>query len=202
MDTDDQPNQENPDQVNPDHEQDASQARSYECIFCKRGFSNAQALGGHMNIHRKDKAKLKQSSNETQQSLDILKRNPSFSPAVTSLMESKSSKDESFIKWPFIVDKAGSDHDDTKRDKNLVGEIQKLEFFGQKSSSDEDRQKPSSQVHGTSKESNSSSSSEIDLELRLGPEPQDSSPGEMLLINIPIVLGEEASQYNRKRYQA
>lgn len=36
-------------------------ARSYDCNFCKRGFSNAQALGGHMNIHRKEKAaKLKQ----------------------------------------------------------------------------------------------------------------------------------------------
>ncbi|CAA2956060.1 transcriptional regulator TAC1-like [Olea europaea subsp. europaea] len=34
--------------------------RSYECNFCKRGFTNAQALGGHMNIHRKDKAKAKQ----------------------------------------------------------------------------------------------------------------------------------------------
>nr|XP_043630547.1 transcriptional regulator TAC1-like [Erigeron canadensis] len=32
--------------------------RSYECTFCKRGFTNAQALGGHMNIHRKDKSKL------------------------------------------------------------------------------------------------------------------------------------------------
>ncbi|KAI3694640.1 hypothetical protein L1987_77608 [Smallanthus sonchifolius] len=36
--------------------------RSYECNFCKRGFTNAQALGGHMNIHRKDKTKLKHSS--------------------------------------------------------------------------------------------------------------------------------------------
>ncbi|XP_059445034.1 transcriptional regulator TAC1 [Corylus avellana] len=32
---------------------------SYECTFCKRGFDNAQALGGHMNIHRKDRAKTK-----------------------------------------------------------------------------------------------------------------------------------------------
>lgn len=31
--------------------------RSYECTFCKRGFTNAQALGGHMNIHRRDRAK-------------------------------------------------------------------------------------------------------------------------------------------------
>ncbi|GMN48945.1 hypothetical protein TIFTF001_018114 [Ficus carica] len=31
--------------------------RSYECTFCKRGFTTAQALGGHMNIHRKDRGK-------------------------------------------------------------------------------------------------------------------------------------------------
>ncbi|XP_076926818.1 uncharacterized protein LOC143590121 [Bidens hawaiensis] len=31
--------------------------RSYECVFCRRGFTTAQALGGHMNIHRKDRAK-------------------------------------------------------------------------------------------------------------------------------------------------
>ncbi|KAJ9154197.1 hypothetical protein P3X46_027559 [Hevea brasiliensis] len=36
-----------------------SSKRSYECTFCKRGFTNAQALGGHMNIHRKDRAKTK-----------------------------------------------------------------------------------------------------------------------------------------------
>lgn len=29
--------------------------RSYECVFCKGGFNTAQALGGHMNIHRKEK---------------------------------------------------------------------------------------------------------------------------------------------------
>ncbi|KAL2469759.1 Transcriptional regulator TAC1 [Abeliophyllum distichum] len=34
-------------------------SRSYDCTFCKRGFTNAQALGGHMNIHRKEKAKNK-----------------------------------------------------------------------------------------------------------------------------------------------
>ncbi|CAM0949000.1 unnamed protein product [Alopecurus aequalis] len=27
----------------------------HECSFCKRGFTNAQALGGHMNIHRKER---------------------------------------------------------------------------------------------------------------------------------------------------
>ncbi|KAL4310200.1 hypothetical protein GQ457_01G052740 [Hibiscus cannabinus] len=37
-------------------------SRSYECLFCKRGFTTAQALGGHMNIHRKDRAKNRPSS--------------------------------------------------------------------------------------------------------------------------------------------
>ncbi|XP_062149126.1 transcriptional regulator SUPERMAN-like [Alnus glutinosa] len=36
---------------------DTGTGRSYECVFCKRGFTTAQALGGHMNIHRKDRGK-------------------------------------------------------------------------------------------------------------------------------------------------
>ncbi|KAJ7950267.1 Transcriptional regulator superman [Quillaja saponaria] len=35
--------------------------RSYSCNFCRREFKSAQALGGHMNIHRRDRARLKQS---------------------------------------------------------------------------------------------------------------------------------------------
>lgn len=42
------------DQNNEDH---SGSGRCYECVFCKRGFTTAQALGGHMNIHRKDRAK-------------------------------------------------------------------------------------------------------------------------------------------------
>nr|XP_043633691.1 zinc finger protein 10-like [Erigeron canadensis] len=34
--------------------------RSYSCSFCRREFRSAQALGGHMNVHRREKAKLKQ----------------------------------------------------------------------------------------------------------------------------------------------
>ncbi|GMN53476.1 hypothetical protein TIFTF001_022621 [Ficus carica] len=45
-------------QVN--REETSAAKRSYECTYCKRGFTNAQALGGHMNIHRKDRAKSKQ----------------------------------------------------------------------------------------------------------------------------------------------
>ncbi|KAA8518940.1 hypothetical protein F0562_016286 [Nyssa sinensis] len=34
--------------------------RSYSCTFCGREFRSAQALGGHMNVHRRDRARLKQ----------------------------------------------------------------------------------------------------------------------------------------------
>ncbi|KAF5729700.1 hypothetical protein HS088_TW20G00064 [Tripterygium wilfordii] len=37
--------------------------RSYTCTFCRREFQSAQALGGHMNVHRRDRAKLHQRSN-------------------------------------------------------------------------------------------------------------------------------------------
>ncbi|XP_052173676.1 zinc finger protein 11-like [Diospyros lotus] len=37
--------------------------RSYSCSFCRREFRSAQALGGHMNVHRRDRARLKQSPN-------------------------------------------------------------------------------------------------------------------------------------------
>ncbi|XP_028213722.1 zinc finger protein 10-like [Glycine soja] len=34
--------------------------RSYSCRFCRKEFRSAQALGGHMNVHRRDRARLKQ----------------------------------------------------------------------------------------------------------------------------------------------
>ncbi|XP_062182830.1 zinc finger protein 10-like [Phragmites australis] len=36
--------------------------RSYSCSFCQRDFRSAQALGGHMNVHRRDRALLRQGS--------------------------------------------------------------------------------------------------------------------------------------------
>lgn len=35
-----------------------SSQRSYTCTFCRRMFRSAQALGGHMNIHRRERARL------------------------------------------------------------------------------------------------------------------------------------------------
>jgi len=44
-----------------DHDHEGSSSigggsKSYDCVFCQRGFTTAQALGGHMNIHRKDRS--------------------------------------------------------------------------------------------------------------------------------------------------
>ncbi|XP_071713622.1 uncharacterized protein [Rutidosis leptorrhynchoides] len=39
--------------------------RCYSCSFCKKEFRSAQALGGHMNVHRRERAKLKQPINCT-----------------------------------------------------------------------------------------------------------------------------------------
>ncbi|MFS7930640.1 putative transcription factor C2H2 family [Helianthus anomalus] len=47
---------------------DQSDERVYECTYCKHGFTNAQALGGHMNVHRKEKAKNRVDSTNTKNS--------------------------------------------------------------------------------------------------------------------------------------
>ncbi|CAN8316918.1 unnamed protein product [Cochlearia groenlandica] len=38
--------------------------RSYTCSFCRKEFKSAQALGGHMNVHRRDRARRNQSNND------------------------------------------------------------------------------------------------------------------------------------------
>ncbi|XP_024968700.1 transcriptional regulator SUPERMAN-like [Cynara cardunculus var. scolymus] len=52
--------------------------RSYECTYCKHGFTTAQALGGHMNIHRKDRAKIRRSNPSNNKSPSIRFYEPCF----------------------------------------------------------------------------------------------------------------------------
>ncbi|XP_059663834.1 transcriptional regulator TAC1-like [Cornus florida] len=162
-------------------------ARSYQCSFCKRGFSNAQALGGHMNIHRKYKAKLKQAANEAQQAvlLDIPKTTSLCPPVVLipntdaiqplKFMSSTTTEEKVTTKWPWM---SSSENDDaTKRDEIHVGEHRKLPLFAETTSNTAD-QKLSVHVAVETKEgfssSHCSSGPELDLELRLGNEPQES----------------------------
>ncbi|WOK98763.1 transcriptional regulator SUPERMAN-like [Canna indica] len=45
--------------------------RSYFCSFCKREFNSAQALGGHMNVHRRERARLRRLSFSPLPPLDL-----------------------------------------------------------------------------------------------------------------------------------
>ncbi|RLN08176.1 zinc finger protein 7-like [Panicum miliaceum] len=36
---------------------DEGTRQPYKCIFCRRGFPTAQALGGHMNVHRRHRGR-------------------------------------------------------------------------------------------------------------------------------------------------
>nr|CAB3483950.1 unnamed protein product [Digitaria exilis] len=40
--------------------QRSSPSSCYTCGYCRREFRSAQALGGHMNVHRRDRARLRQ----------------------------------------------------------------------------------------------------------------------------------------------
>ncbi|KAI4354551.1 hypothetical protein L6164_003403 [Bauhinia variegata] len=62
--------------------------RSYSCSFCRREFRSAQALGGHMNVHRRDRARLKQPSSPPNEilypDLETPHQNPVQNPFTSS----------------------------------------------------------------------------------------------------------------------
>ncbi|OIT39221.1 PREDICTED: probable transcriptional regulator RABBIT EARS [Nicotiana attenuata] len=176
-----------------------SQAKFYRCSFCKRGFSNAQALGGHMNIHRKDRAKLGESPSE---SLDI-KKSVSPSPDIVppsndKLLQQEVSRDDtsSPSKRPYVTPEEEHGHhrrhqhhisktkdgnhdypiskaqDIDNHELIIGGDLLQLPLFVDFPSKKEIN-------CGETQEGNKgmqlSDDSELDLELRLGPEPPESS---------------------------
>ncbi|KAL2328783.1 hypothetical protein Fmac_022210 [Flemingia macrophylla] len=148
-------------------DQDASHvtSRSYECNFCRRGFSNAQALGGHMNIHRKDKAKLKQQQQQQQSSIS----NQTQSSLDKVIPQDQAMSGET--KWNWNVS-SQQDHASFR-----ATHTRQLPLFAEAPTSSETQNPPQGQ--NTTEQAllpRQDSSSELDLELRLGPEPQDSSP--------------------------
>ncbi|KAF8117334.1 hypothetical protein N665_0011s0057 [Sinapis alba] len=128
----------------------SGQARPYICEFCERGFSNAQALGGHMNIHRKDRAKLRQANLKE----DVDREDSTCTTSKINRFE------QDLIELPFFVDSTvGSS---TKQDKNTsTGD-----YLG-----DEEEKKMMKLQKALSH-----SAEVIDLELRLGLDPYKKSP--------------------------
>ncbi|KAJ1381065.1 Zinc finger C2H2-type [Sesbania bispinosa] len=148
------------------------QIRSYTCAFCKRVFSNAQALGGHMTTHRRDRAKLRQSYEENLLSLDISIKSTTYHDEPQPLEENFSfrldygnqQKDTSNCKKPCTF----SDKDD--QSGKAIGTLEFLQlplFVGMPCSSNE--------IKGGTivVERIEEKKADLDLELRLGPEPRE-----------------------------
>ncbi|KAK4273059.1 hypothetical protein QN277_021528 [Acacia crassicarpa] len=97
-------------------------ARNYSCSFCKREFRSAQALGGHMNVHRRDRARLRSgiippfwlhNSDSSLKPNPITSRPPSnnptsFSAHAPSLTLSSSASDDNNKKPPVLVTSSSS----------------------------------------------------------------------------------------------
>ncbi|XAR58955.1 hypothetical protein NMG60_11014549 [Bertholletia excelsa] len=166
----DQAAPENPDQAGEEQAGDPGQGqpRSYECNFCKKGFSSAQALGGHMNIHRKDKAKLKQETTSHQQpkSTSSYSARDRAGTGTAHPPDTRSGEGQSINRpWPCIFP-PGGDHAGSRVQVQLP-------LFAETASHREDqRNRSSNPVAGGE---GPRSGPELDLELRLGHEPQDSS---------------------------
>ncbi|KAK0580703.1 hypothetical protein LWI29_005197 [Acer saccharum] len=62
--------------------------KNYNCSFCKREFRSAQALGGHMNVHRRDRARLRHLASPL---LQFPNPNPNSSSSSSSSFSSRPS---------------------------------------------------------------------------------------------------------------
>ncbi|KAI3667054.1 hypothetical protein L6452_42096 [Arctium lappa] len=138
------------------------ESRSYTCTFCKRGFSNAQALGGHMNVHRKDRARLRESIQET-----LITTEPTKGISSMDQGEAQSSSDEKgdgVPKRPLTFSEENSPRRPRKKDYGVNFKKPTLQLsLCIESSSTGDSCIRSNKVSALS-----SSSTEVDLELRLG----------------------------------
>ncbi|XP_051130986.1 transcriptional regulator TAC1-like [Andrographis paniculata] len=131
---------------------------TFRCSFCKRGFSNAQALGGHMNIHRKDRAKLKEFNLDVNGEEDDNSDPPSKQKPLTSnpQIQIKDGEENNPIDWlPLqLADSYAAVEGDRHHHK-----VQQDEEEEEEKETVEDKRKETMRY------------AELDLELRLGPEP-------------------------------
>ncbi|EXB36739.1 Transcriptional regulator TAC1 [Morus notabilis] len=164
----------------------SGQVRSYTCNFCKRGFSNAQALGGHMNIHRRDRARIRQFSEENNNQVSQ-ETNTNINPPLdinddpnTNLHDEKSST--SFELERLSEQQSGlninnknpysmvRDHDQLYHDQQAMASHRGKVFGGE-----EVVQQIPFFVEESSEKTPEKTTEELDLELRLGRERQDAS---------------------------
>ncbi|KAF3638402.1 Transcriptional regulator TAC1 [Capsicum annuum] len=139
------------------HQDNIGVGRSYECVFCKRGFNTAQALGGHMNIHRKDRIRINRpNQNQNNGRYHAAAAHVNFRtyfPAYSSTSTTS----------PFLMngpDSGSEDHNNTQQCLNLFGDDWRMSLslqFG---------------AHAVeTMETNKGTGDDLDLELRLGHDP-------------------------------
>ncbi|KAK1267443.1 Transcriptional regulator TAC1 [Acorus gramineus] len=143
---------------------DTGIGRYYECIFCKRGFSTAQALGGHMNIHRRHRAEIRQRTAVATTPHNHMEEGPNSThrpirPTVSETLKNYnlySQASSSVIARDVRVDRR------VPHELSLFGEDLQLGFGGE----DGGRH-----FGGGEGERRDGGEGELDLELRLGHEP-------------------------------
>ncbi|KAF8086288.1 hypothetical protein N665_0630s0038 [Sinapis alba] len=136
-----------------------SMSRSYICSFCVRGFSNAQALGGHMNIHRRDRANLRQKLMEHNKD-DVVGESDSSDVVVSLNLNEKQEQDSL----------ACEDDDQDQDVEKDISHAQKLGFWVQENKLDDNDEGKVMEVgmDGSSSSTHHLETEGLDLELRLG----------------------------------
>lgn len=154
--------------------------RSFMCNFCKKEYKSAQALGGHMNVHRRDRARLRQSS----PSLDHPNPNPNFSSSpliktfhspilsldLSSTSLSLNNNEEKQNMFPFISHSSAWNFlGDMRKNMNMEESVNRGTFLDQESESRVWKKRESFRVEmetGLLKDGKIEMG--LDLELRLG----------------------------------
>ncbi|KAK1354682.1 Plastid transcriptionally active 16 [Heracleum sosnowskyi] len=158
-------------------ELEIGEVRIYKCTFCERGFSNAQALGGHMNIHRRDRARLKEL--EIPSSYVVVRGDSHSShqlpsPDYRNFLHSVSSDQERNCthKRPLVFVEA-DDQESRRRTAGIKEVMQQHPLFSKRSSTSNELRSPIFVDGDVEKIIPRTSSFGLDLELRLGPEPHN-----------------------------
>ncbi|GMJ03133.1 hypothetical protein HRI_003982500 [Hibiscus trionum] len=142
--------------------------RSYSCSFCGREFTSAQALGGHMNVHRRDRARLKQSpSSHDEDRIHIQNSILPMEPCSFSHNPNPNSKHGTLV--PPLTSEIAQDHpmkSPNASPKPCSNMIVKEEIGCKRKRTDQ------LQTVVVSDQLSPSSVDDIDLELRLGDRPK------------------------------
>ncbi|XP_074315722.1 uncharacterized protein LOC141651931 [Silene latifolia] len=145
--------------------------RSYTCSFCKRDFRSAQALGGHMNVHRRDRAHL---HHQAQAQPQTQAQTLTLAPHQPNVLGSASSVDP-FINWANDVGVGVVSNKEMSlfyqfANNHNNGIVNNFELMSSFVNDDETMQvnEMSTEVICDTIEVNNEPIEELDLELRLG----------------------------------